>query len=726
MKHSRLNAFSLIVFITIALTPIEVFATTCLAPKIDPISNFLTNNESWKLETGELSGQIGNEIEIKDKIKIVSGVNNITAEEVIYNEDEGRIRINKGLILENNNLLVFAEGAVIETDNNSAVITATDYQLLSPQARGKAEEIRVKSENDFTLINPFYTSCASNDDSWGIEADAIQIKSDEGIAKNLVLKVKNTPIFFLPYLSFPASEKRKSGLLVPNFGSSSKKGTEIEIPYYWNIAPNMDLVTSVNWMGKRGVQLTNSLRFLTSKQTVEINLDILPNDDITGSTRNYIAINQNINLLSDWRVKIDGEYVSDSEYFEDLASSINSTSRTHLFRTIHMQGFSDNWFIDIGMDNFQILDQSISLDDKPHRILPYLDFSGQWMGEQSNLSYGLDLNLAHFDSNVNVAGTRFHMMPNLSKTFNLNGLQVKPEIQLDITSYKLDESADDVLEEDRPNRTVPIYSLDIQALFKKNWEDRGYIQTLEPRILGVYIPFKNQDDFPIFDSIVPDRNVYELFRKNRYLGQDRVGDTSKLSYGITSKIYGKENSSEHFNFTFGKTRYFKDRQINLPGELPNNHDSSAYLASMQWSISPRWRIKLGHVWDSDYEQTNKTQIGIRYKSTDSKIMNLSYRYRKENLKQLDASFSWPIRDKWNFVGKYNYSIEDRKSLEHFFGIEYESCCWGIRAISRKHLVYRNGETDTSFSIQFVFKGLGEVGMPIENLLEEGILGYDVP
>ena len=143
MKYSRLNAFSLIVFITIALTPIEVFATTCLAPKIDPISNFLTNDESWNLETGELSGQIGNEIEIKDKIKIVSGINNITGEEVIYNEDEGRIRINKGLILENNNLLVFAEGAVIETDNNSAVITATDYQLLSPQARGKAEEIRV-------------------------------------------------------------------------------------------------------------------------------------------------------------------------------------------------------------------------------------------------------------------------------------------------------------------------------------------------------------------------------------------------------------------------------------------------------------------------------------------------------------------------------------------------------------------------------------------------------
>ena len=162
MKYSRLNAFSLIVFIAITLNPIKVLATTCLAPKIDPISNFLTKNELWTVETGELTGEIGEEIEIKDKIKIVSGANNIIAEEVVYNEDAGRIRINKGLILENDNLLVFAEGAVIETDNNSAVITATDYQLLSPQARGKAEEIRVQSENDFTPVSYTHLTLPTN------------------------------------------------------------------------------------------------------------------------------------------------------------------------------------------------------------------------------------------------------------------------------------------------------------------------------------------------------------------------------------------------------------------------------------------------------------------------------------------------------------------------------------------------------------------------------------
>ena len=726
MKYSRLYAMSLIAFIAITLSPAWVYANTCLAPTISSQSDLFSNDKSWTMQTGELTGEIGQEIKIKDKIKIVSGPNKITAEEVVYNEEVGRIRINKGLILENNNLLVFAEGAVIKTDNNSAVITNTEYQLFSPQARGTAEEIRINSESNFTLIKPVYTTCASNDDSWSLEAEAIQIKADEGIAKNLVLKIGNAPILFLPYLSFPASEQRKSGLLVPNFGSSSKKGTEIEIPYYWNIAPNIDMISTMNWMSKRGIQFNNSFRFLTPKQYGEIEFNILPNDDISKSTRNYLAINQELKLLSNWRLRMNGEYASDSEYFEDLTRSVNSTSKTHLFRTVRVQGFSENWFINIGMDNFQILDQSILPEDKPQKILPYLDFDGQWVSQEFNLSYGLDANLAHFESNVNMSGTRFHLMPNLSKTFNLSGLQIKPEIQLDLTSYNLDSSNNDAMKTDRPNRTVPIYSLDIQALLKKNWEQKGYIQTLEPRILGVYIPFRNQDDFPIFDSLVPDRNVHELFRKNRYLGQDRVGDTSKLSYGIVSRIYDQKSSSEVFSFTFGKTQHFKDRKVRLPNELPHDHHSSAYLASMQWSMNPKWRLQLGHIWDSDHDLSDKTQIGLRYKSEGSRVINFSYRYRKNNLKQLDTSFSWPIKDKWNIVGRYNYSIEDRKSLEHFFGVEYETCCWGIRAISRKHLIYRNGETDSSFSIQFIFKGLGEVGMPIENLLEEGILGYDVP
>ena len=721
MKFSRLNFFIIIAFIATPIKSDEPIINACLAPEISEASALFDISQTWNITTGQIEGQSGEEIKIKDKIKIVSGDNKITAGEVSYSEAGGAIRINKGLVLENKTLYVFAENAVIETKDNSAVISNTDYQFLSPQARGKADEIKINDNRSYNLINATYTTCNPIDNSWQLEAGEIEIFPDQGIAKNLILRVNNTPVLYLPYLSFPTSKERKSGILIPNFGSSSKKGVEINIPYYWNISPNMDLITSFNWMDKRGLQLENTFRFLTAKQQGKMQVNLLPDDKTMNEKREYINYNQFLNLSTQWRVNIEGEYTSDNQYFEDLTGNINSTSKTHLFRTIHLQGFSENWYMKMGMDSFQILDQSITSENRPHKILPYFNFNGHWNDENMGLMLGLNADVANFDSKINTSGTRFHLMPSISRTFNLDGIKIKPEVEIDLTSYDLNEVSNNI--ETSPNRAVPIYSLDIQALFAKSWDDGEHTQTLEPRILGVYIPFKEQNDFPVFDSILPDRNALELFRKNRYLGQDRVGDTSKLSYGITSKIYN--DSSEVLSFTFGQTRYFKDRRIRLPGEVASDQDSSAYLTNMQWTINPKWKLQLGHIWSSENNQSVKTQFGFRYQSEESKIVNFSYRYRRNNIKQIDTSFSWPISNQWNIVGRYNYSIKDRKSLEHFLGVEYETCCWGIRAISRKHLIYRNGESDTSFSIQFIFKGLGEIGMPIENLLEDGILGYDV-
>ena len=355
MKFSRLNFFIIIAFFATPIKSDEII-NACLAPEIDKASSLFDISQIWNIQTGQIEGQSGEEIKIRDKIKIVSGDNKITAGEVAYSEAGGTIRVNKGLVLENKKLYVFAENAVIETKDNSAVINNTEYQFLSPQARGKADEIKINSNTSYELTNATYTTCNPIDNSWQLEAGEIQILDDQGIAKNLILRVNNTPVLYLPYLSFPTSKERKSGILIPNFGSSSKKGVEINVPYYWNISPNMDLITSFNWMDKRGLQLENTFRFLTAKQQGEIQVNLLPDDKTTNENREYINYNQFLNLSSHWRVNIEGEYTSDNQYFEDLTGNINSTSKTHLFRTIHLQGFSEHWHMKMGMDNFQILD----------------------------------------------------------------------------------------------------------------------------------------------------------------------------------------------------------------------------------------------------------------------------------------------------------------------------------------------------------------------------------
>ena len=688
-------------------------------------NNLLINSkESTLLSAGSIEGQLGKKLSIKNEIKVTSGDNTIIGGEATFDENGGIIRVTKNLIFENPNAVIYGKEAIIETEEKTALIQNSDYQIYNIPARGIAKTIAIDSDNNFKLTDFTYTTCTALDNSWELRAQSMELNKDEGMAKNLSLRFKDWPILYLPYLTFPLSDSRKSGILPPNFGSSTKRGLELSLPYYWNISTNMDLKTTPKYMDKRGFQLSNQFRFMTKNQRGETLLDFLPNDKQTDKDRTYISHEQVVNLSSDWKLSLKGEYASGNNYFEDLTQTLSSTSRTHLVRSINLDHFSNNWFLNIGMDNHQIINDVILFDEKPHKRLPYLNFTGLWSLKETGINYGLNGQLAYFDKSGAASGGRFHMMPNISKTFNLNGIQVKPALEIDITKYNLDKGSDEETSRFKAKRTVPIYSLDVNALLKKSWSNQSYQQTIEPRIMAVYIPFHDQNDFPVFDTIQPDINHIQLFRKNRYIGQDRIGDTSKLSYGITTKLFEKSSLEPFMSLTLGQTHYYKERKVTLPNELVNNNNSSAYLAMMKWNISKEWSLRLGHMWASDIDQSMKTETRLQYKSNNAKIFNFSYRYRRDMLRQFDTSFSIPIRDSWNIVGRYNYSIIDKKVFEQFVGVEYETCCWGIRAVSRKHLAYRNGESDSSFSIQFIFKGLGEIGMPIENLLDRGILGYD--
>ena len=704
--------------------------TACLVSNIGKVTtNSQDNANNLSIEAGSIQAELGGRVDIQEKIKVTSGLSTITAEEASYDETAGVLQIPKSVVFENPDLIIFGESAKLLTKEKTTIIDGADYQILSIPARGTARQIRVENGANIELDEVTYSTCTSVDNSWELSAKKIVInnQSGEGKARNLVLRLKDIPIIYLPYLSFPINDQRKTGLLVPNLGRSSKRGLEISLPYYWNLAPNIDLTTTPTLMAKRGVQLSAELRFLTAIQGGITQIDYLPNDDIYKKDRTYISHRQTINLPSNWRMKLNGEYASDNSYFEDLTGTMSSTSRTHLLREIQLEHYSENWIMEIGMDHYQMIDDSIIDEEKPYRRLPYFNFSGMWGNKALGLNYALDSEVVFFDKPETISGSRFHVMPEVSAPLNFNGIKITPSMAMDFTKYNLHTANDNShsMSSVSPERAVPIYSLDLTGVFQKTWKNGRYLQTLEPRILRVYIPYRNQDDFPIFDTIVPDMNGIQLFRKNRYVGQDRLGDTSQISYGITTKVVDANNGNSLFGLTLGQIRYFKDRKVALPSESKLTQDSSGYMAMMNMKINKNWSVKLGHMWNTHSNTSMKTTARFQYKSKQSEIFNVAYRYRRNMLKQLDASFSWPVRDHWNVVGRYNYSILDRKVLERFVGLEYESCCWGIRVISRKHLAYRNGDTDTSFSIEFVFKGLSDIGDPVENLLDRGILGYDL-
>ena len=270
---------------------------------------------------------------------------------------------------------------------------------------------------------------------------------------------------------------------------------------------------------------------------------------------------------------------------------------------------------------------------------------------------------------------------------------------------------------------MPIASLDTGLVLERATNGGGRVQTLEPRVLYVNIPFRDQQDLPVFDTITPDINLVQLYRKNRFIGIDRIGDTEQLSIGVTSRLLDVSSGRELMTATIGQTRYFGDRRVTLPGVAASTLESSDYIAELRFLVWENINFDFGHQWRTGENGTTQSEARLQYRPANNKLLNLAYRFRRQSVEQGDLSWSWPVSKQWNFVGRYNFSFRDQEVLEQFFGLEYESCCWGLRLISRRHISTRDGTRDSSLGLQLVLKGMSSVGTAADRFLERGILGY---
>jgi LPS-assembly protein len=239
----------------------------------------------------------------------------------------------------------------------------------------------------------------------------------------------------------------------------------------------------------------------------------------------------------------------------------------------------------------------------------------------------------------------------------------------------------------------------------------------------VHIPYRDQTNLPIFDTILPDLNLVQLYRKNRFLGIDRITDADQLSFGITSRIMETNSGRELMSATIGQTRYLSSQKVSIPGQTASLADASDYIAEVRFLLYDNLNFDIGHQWSSGARGTTKSEARLQYRPAPDKILNLSYRFRRDSLEQGDLSWSWPLSQRWNFVGRYNYSFRDDEPLEQLYGLEFESCCWGIRLVSRRYISTRDGTRDSSIGLQLVLKGMTSVGTAAGKLLERGILGY---
>ncbi len=618
---------------------------------------------------------------------------------------------------------VESERAEFSYDQGRVRFEDARFGLMSGGSRGEAGLLQIDRSGELRLEDVSYTTCPPDDDDWMLLGEQIRLDTAEGVgtARDVRLEFMGVPILYAPWLSFPISPARKSGFLIPDVGSSGRSGTDVSMPYYWNIAPNYDATITPRFMTRRGLQLATELRMLTRNSRGFAEFEYLPSDDETGEDRSYMNLQNRTIMAERVRALLDVRAVSDDNYFEDLGGSLSEASRTHLNQSLSFDYPGRHWYLAADFRQFQTIDSAITAEDEPYRQLPRLTASGHWPAIGTGVSWGIDSELSYFDRDTGLTGWRLNARPGIEYSLERPGLFLRPAIDIDHVSYSLGETAPG--QDDRLSRTLPIYSLDMGAIFERSIERRGWIQTLEPRALYVHIPYTAQSDLPVFDTIEPDLNLIQVFRKNRFVGPDRLADTDQVNLGVTTRLLDAGSGREVLRATVGQIRYLSDQGVSLPGLEPVSADSSDYIAELGFDIYGSWNLDLGHQWNSDTDTTTRSEIRLQYRPQEDRVLNFAYRFRRGTVEQADVSWSWPVGERWNLVGRYNYSLRDDTTLERFFGVEYESCCWAVRLVTRRYISRRDSTADSSIAIQLELKGMTSVGDPADKLLERGILGY---
>ena len=676
----------------------------------------------------------------KGNVVVKRGGQELTTDRATYNQSSGIVTAQNRMRLRDKNIILDAEQAEWSLNSDQGVLIDAEYLLRRSHARGKANYVSKNGASETDLYSASYTTCLKDDNFWSLKASEVNLDHKEavGSATDVIVRIKDVPVFYTPYITFALDDERKSGLLVPSIGSSSETGLDIQTPFYWNIAPGSDATITPRYMSDRGLQINGEYRYIYEQGKGEVNLGFLESDDLKndsdlinpfyGEDRKHLSLKHSSRFKSGWSSYIDYNYVSDSAYLEDFGSNLSLASTTHLKRGLKVNYNGNNWVFKGKIQGYQ----TITNTTKPYQRLPQLMLKGTVPDHYLGLSYGLHAEFTEFDHADLVAGRRIHIEPSMSLPLQSAAAFMTSRVSLKHTSYDLNANTVG-LSDNSPSRTLPVLSVDTGLFFERDMtiSNTSYIHTIEPRAFYLYVPDRDQSDIPIFDSSMRTFHFGSLFAHNHFSGNDRVGDANRLSMALTSRIINPETGQVHLRASLGKIQHFQDRDVVMPSMKKGTRTDSDMVAEVSAAIAKDWAFRGELQWNPHGNTSNLSALQLRYRGDKQQLLNISHRYRRDGtsplngIEQVDISGRLPISNQWSVVGRYYRSIREGSLLEGLAGVEYQSCCWATRLVIRD---YVNDASDQDRNLALMFqvelKGLGNFGKRTDALLGRSILGYD--
>ncbi len=673
---------------------------------------------------------------------------------------------------------------------------------------GRARFAKRVANGILYLWHATYSTCPPLDPAWHIYASYMRLnkKTGLGVAHNAVIKIKNIPVFYMPYFQFPLDNRRRTGFVGITGGYSSHRGFEIDLPFYWNIAPNVDATIEPRFMSKRGVLTNLTFRYLTAHNKGTLFASFIPNDwEFThyikttlntafpnssqttiapylsalsnmSNNRAYFKLLNHTTLSHDWSVNLIGHYVTDPYYFRDFGVPLETNYTNQLLNEASLNYHGNHWTAKAFAQAYQtlhLIDQIDNPATNQYQRLPEVDANGRYPDVIAGFNINVRSQFVNFVYHSSLfplftfqrpVGQRYNMRPSIARPIIFSSGYITPKVTLDSTTYtsQLATTAPGI---SRPylsaSRNIPIVSIDSGLYFSKHFHTHhhNYTQTLEPRLFYLYTPFVNQNKYPEFDTQLLPFNYNQLFALNRFAGIDRIENADQLSFGLTTRTIDDATGLQKLNMGLGIIYYIEHPRVGIPVYnintqsnqmvFPRDGRTSPLVGQITYYPFLHWSITGDAAWNFSTEELNNADISMTYEDGGKRILSFGYTLARDvdgisidtlglsnDTNLLHGGITWPLTQRWSVLGNVYYNVARHRPNSFYAGLQYSTCCWGIRAVASRSFMgvnptstpgRINNEFSNTYYIQILLKGLGSFGNnDPSNILESTLPGYQDP
>ena len=669
----------------------------------------------------------------------------LKAESAELDRDAKQVAATGAIALDTEDLHFSGKKIVADLNKKALKIEQAKFKSKPSSLAGSAKSIAANTEKgQLTLKEGKISTCPKDQETWHLSASEISLDQKEGWgkAKGMAMYLGGLPIFYFPRLSFPISSQRKSGFLYPEINRSSRNGVSVSTPYYFNLAENYDATLVPRVMTGSGMQISGEFRFLSDNFQGKVLGEYLPDDrnfNINAGEERIRYLGhvfvENPNQQAPLSYEFNYTTLSDDNYVRDLGS-MSRTAGEYVTQQLKIGYRHENYDLTFLLNT----DKSLNSPTSPYQRLPQITLNYSSASENFSLNWSWLTELSYFDNDNVVTGARLHSIPTVELPMIWESGYLNTRVEYPLTLYSQSGAPGT---EQSVFRALPVISVDSGLELDRyfTWRDKRWLQTLSPRLFALYSPHENQENINIFDTGLLDRGYQQLFRNNRFIGYDRLGDARQVTLALETRFVDTVRNLQTVSARLGRAYYLDPPLTLLQGNSLDGEAEkhSPFISDLSYHINRNWFVTTGIEWDSDASRTDRSYLRLNYAAENNRVFNLIHRLSvnedEDDVEQIDFSVVWPIRDKWHVIGRWQNDLQNHRTLETFFGLEYRECCWSIRFINRRALdveLDNNGFPVTGLDaftseilLEFVFNGLTSVGESnLGPFLEKNIYGYE--